>query len=147
MPRDYDDEARQAMKRFEAALAQPEGSDNRAMAIAEAFEYFRIGVALEPFHLHPDLLVDVVRALLERRRDELEHSLAVEMVMMPTPDGWKWRTFYRDQLDAVEQQLAAIPLHGDLAYIQQAQDARQQAECDACRKRECTMRDLQRYYD
>ncbi len=108
MQRNYDEEAFQAMKRFEAALVQSEGSDDRAMAIAEAFEYFRIGVALEPFHLHPDLLVDVVRACLERRHEELERSLAAEMVAMPTPDGWKWRQFYRDQLDAVEQQLAVF---------------------------------------
>ncbi len=108
MPRNYDDEALAALKRLENALQEQQGSDNRAMVIAESFEYFRIGVALEPFHLHPDLLVDVVRNCLERRREELECSLAAEMAAMPTPGSWTYRKLYRDQLDAVEQQLAAI---------------------------------------
>ncbi len=106
MLRNYDDDALAAMKRLEKALQEPQGSDHRAMGIAEAFEYFRIGVALEPFHMAPDLLVDVVKTCLERRREELTRSLAVEMVMMPTPDTAKWKRFYRDQLDIVEHQLA-----------------------------------------
>ncbi len=140
MPRNYDELARQALIELKHALQAP-GSDTCAMATAQTFDYLRIGVALAPFQLSPDLLIDVVRACLERRREELEHSLAAEMVAMPTPDSWRWRQLYRDQLDTVEQQLAAIPLHND------TEDARQQAVCDACRKREYLMRDLQRYYD